>query len=330
MQSYKKFTLFLLIAVSLSSNAQNKTYSIEGNINQNSGTIYLKSFRNKMFFPQDSAKISNGHFKFVGSTKQTDLYGLTTKREEAFSPYYIFIENSPIKVDIDTVNHRLAKITGSAANDLFVSFQTKRRGFNIDSFIVANPLSCVPAYILYREYATNLTADEIDAKLKLFAPQLSNLIYIKELREIVDAKRKVEIGVLAIDFSEKDPKGNIIKLSDYKGKYVLLDFWASWCAPCRKENPNLVKTYHQFKDKGFDILAVSLDHSKENWIKAIDKDQLSWKHVSDLKFWDSKAAKLYGIRNIPSNVLIDPSGKIIARNLRGEELINKLEEVFKQ
>lgn len=329
MKLLKKLFLFILIAASLASLGQNQTFTINGNINVNSGIIYLKSFRNKMFFPQDSAKIINGHFKFTGKVKRPYLYGLTIKRKEAFSPYYIFLENNSIQVEIDTANHRSAKINGSSANDLFVSFQSKRRGFNLDSFIVANPSSAVSAYILYREYATRLTANQLESKLALFSPSLNDLSYIKELKEIVAIKKKVEIGTLAIDFSGKTPQRKTIKLSDYKGKYVLLDFWASWCGPCRRENPNLVKTYNRFKDNGFDILGVSLDHSKEGWINAIEKDKLTWDHISDLKFWDSAPAKIYGIRNIPSNVLIDPSGKIIARNLRGEELNKKLEEILK-
>jgi len=329
MKLLKKLILFILMGASLSSFGQNQSFTLNGKINVNSGIIYLKSFRNKMFFPQDSAKILNGQFQFKGTVKRPDVYGLTIKREESFSPYYIFLENSTIRIEIDTTNHRSAKIQGSKANDLFVSFQSKRRGFNLDSFIIANPSSSVPAYVLYREYATRLTANQIESKLALFSPSLYDLSYIKELKEIIETKRKVEIGVQSIDFSGITPQGKTIKLSDYKGKYVLLDFWASWCGPCRRENPNLVKTFSRFKAKGFDIFGVSLDHSKEGWLKAIEKDQLTWNHVSDLKFWDSKAALIYGIRNIPSNVLIDPSGKIIARDLRGEELNQKLEEIFK-
>ena len=133
----------------------------------------------------------------------------------------------------------------------------------------------------------------------------------------------------AIDFEQKDPNGKLVKLSSFRGKYVLIDFWASWCGPCRMENPNVVAAYHQYKDKNFTILGVSLDKSRSDWLEAIEQDGLVWTQVSDLAFWDNAAAKLYAVRSIPQNFLIDPDGKIIAKNLRGEALQEKLKAVLK-
>lgn len=137
------------------------------------------------------------------------------------------------------------------------------------------------------------------------------------------------LGEPAPDFTQNDPNGKPISLSSYKGKYVLLDFWASWCKPCRMENPNVVKAYNQYKNKKFDILGVSLDQSKEAWIAAIAQDKLTWQHVSDLQYWSNVVAKTYEVGSVPANFLIDPNGIIIGQNLRGKKLENKLKSVLK-
>jgi peroxiredoxin len=138
-----------------------------------------------------------------------------------------------------------------------------------------------------------------------------------------------EVGTIAPDINLPTPEGKMISLSSLKGKYVLLDFWASWCGPCRAENPNVVAAYNKYKDKKFVILSVSLDSKKDAWLAAIKKDNLTWTHVSDLKGWESAAARVYDIESIPSNFLIDPSGKIIDRDLRGDALEERLSSILK-
>ena len=133
----------------------------------------------------------------------------------------------------------------------------------------------------------------------------------------------------APDFIQPDVDGKPVALSSFKGKYVLLDFWASWCGPCRHENPNVVKAYNEFKDKNFTVFSVSLDQNKAAWQKAIQQDGLTWTHASDLKFWNNEAAALYSVQSIPANFLIDPQGNIVAKDLRGEELTEPLQKTLK-
>ena len=155
-------------------------------------------------------------------------------------------------------------------------------------------------------------------------------MFVKQRHQQVNVERKTAIGALAPDIALMDPEGNIRKLSSLKGKIVLIDFWASWCGPCRKENPNVVAVYQKYHDKGFEIFSVSLDKDRESWLKAIAKDNLLWPdHVSDLKYWKSEGAAAYGVTSIPYTVLIDKKGKIVAKKLRGEELENKIKELCK-
>ncbi|WPQ61482.1 AhpC/TSA family protein [Chitinophaga sancti] len=210
--------------------------------------------------------------------------------------------------------------------------EANENGYNAVSraFIVSHPDSYA-ALVAFRsfELGYNFNPDTAEAKLAKFSASLRESSLGQKYVAMITTGKKTNTGVMAQDFSQSDTTGKIIKLSDFRGKYVLVDFWASWCKPCRAENPNLVKAYNKFKDKNFTILGVSLDDEKTQraWTAAVQKDGLPWTQVSELKGFEGNAAKLYGITAIPSNFLIDPTGKIIAKNLRGEALEKKLEEL---
>lgn len=155
-----------------------------------------------------------------------------------------------------------------------------------------------------------------------------NMKTIISLRQQLDELRVLSVGQPAPEIALPSPEGEIVKLSDLRGKYVLIDFWAAWCKPCRDENPNIVRLYHEYKDKGFEVFGVSLDRTKEAWVEAIEDDGLVWTQVSDLKYFNSEAAATYQINAIPATYMIDPDGNILAKDLRGVGLENKLKELF--
>jgi peroxiredoxin len=200
----------------------------------------------------------------------------------------------------------------------------------LKAFIKGHPKSVMSGFILANDMNNeNVAFEDVVASLADVDKSLENNSYVKSVAKRVNNLKGTMIGYKANNFTQTTPEGKPLQLSDFKGKYVLIDFWASWCKPCRMENPNVVAAYNRFKDKNFTVLGVSMDSNKDLWIAAIKADNLTWPHVSDLRGWGNEVGAMYGVKGIPQNFLIDKEGKIVAKNLRGADLDQKLAEIIK-
>ncbi|MBN1199284.1 MAG: AhpC/TSA family protein [Bacteroidales bacterium] len=354
-----------VVIIGLNSCGPKNQYKIAGSVTGiDTGLVYLQKRDAGEWKIIDSANITAGKFNFNGSIESPELWYLSVKNTKVYVPF--FVENSDMTIAILADSLEGTAINGSLSQKVYENYLKQMKPLNqemnaiyqdyrnakeandelamakadsmyevveanqkeqILAFAKENHSSVVAPYLIYRNaYLFDLpTLEEATLAIDTI---LSNSIYLQELNKQVDILKAVQVGMPAPDFTQADTTGNPLTLSSLKGKVLLIDFWASWCGPCRAENPNVVEAWKKYHEKGFDILGVSLDRDRDKWIEAIRTDLLTWNQVSDLQFWNNNASTLYGIRSIPSNVLLDQDGIIIAHNLRGEDLTDKLEELF--
>ena len=312
-----------------------------------------------------TAVSKEGVFKMQGVVEYPEQVQLVAGNTRSRASFYI--ENSEITITgkLDSLNNAI--ITGSKTQDeynsyldlnkplsdnyqsLVSSYQAARasndtaqmrkirdEAMTIEEemtklqkeFIKNNPASYLTPNLL-RSISYEMSAEEIEAAVAALDTNVAKMQIVKDLKTRAAAMKTVSVGQKAPDFTLNNVDGNPVSLSSKIGpKLLLVDFWAAWCGPCRQENPNVVKVYNEFNKKGFDVFGVSLDQTKDAWVKAIADDKLTWTHVSDLQYWNSAAAKLYAVNSIPANFLLDETGTIIARNLRGDDLYNKVKEIL--
>jgi peroxiredoxin len=282
--------------------------------------------KNKFFYLDNSNFTITGNFdsfselRITGSKTQDEYNNLTDslapfikKNEELVKKYSDATRSGNVKKSAE-----IAKQGAALSNEM----RTIQK-----NFIKTHPGSYVVPDLIRMQF-NSLSLSEIALFINSLPPDVAKIQTVKELKEKLAILKNVEVGQKAPDFKMQDNHGDMVALSSKTGNgYLLIDFWAAWCNPCRKENPNVVKVYKEFKAKGFDIIGVSLDKDELSWYKAIENDRLTWTHVSDLQYWSNAAAKLYGVNSIPANFLLDKNGVIIARNLTGDSLYNKIKEL---
>jgi peroxiredoxin len=363
----KKSIYLSLIASILVSCTTKPHYVVTGNIEgSDSVMFYLQKREAGRTVTLDSALSRNGNFKMKGgSVSYPQLVQLVAGNSRKRTAFYLENSDIIIKGSLDSLYN--VRIKGSrtqdeydsliASNkplsdkytDIYQRYQLARRANDekqiaaldkqTDSvqnemmtlqkdFVIKHPASYLtPSLLTNMSY--EMGPEELEPMLNGLDTAIANLPQVKSLKERLEVMKSVAIGQKAPDFTMNDPEGKPVSLYSKVGsKLLLIDFWASWCNPCRQENPNVVKVYKEFHKKGFDVFGVSLDQKRDDWVSAIASDKLTWTHVSDLKYWGNEAARLYAVNSIPSNFLLDQNGTIIGRNLRGADLYNKVKEIL--
>lgn len=356
--------LIIIACNSVPENGFSLTGELTGEV-ADSTEVYLRTTDSlRQFIEVDTVLVQNGSFEFSGLIEKPTLHYVYVENVRGNVP--VVLENGKIEIKAQKDSLAFAKLSGSPQNEMFMQYlleirrmsaigrtfnedlqkaraaqdeatiqslreeyfelQEKGKQFEVD-FINDNPNSLIGAIILERMAAQKgLPVLEIEELVKKLTPEIQDTEPVKRLTKMIAEMKATAIGSTAPDFSGPNPNGAILALNDIKGKLTLIDFWAGWCKPCRNENPNIVAVYEKYKDKGLEVVGVSLDRNREQWLQAIEDDNLSWNHVSNVQYFQDPIAKLYSVNAIPAAFLIDENGVIVAKNLRGPALEAKVAE----
>lgn len=366
LKKMKKILFFIATVALFACGRQEKGFEITVKLEGAEGQILLEKRGVSQWIPVDTADIVDGTAVLKGEVTVPEDHYLSVMGQRAKT--ILFVENAKMTVTGNAANLEQIEVTGSKTHDEYneVNRQIQEIGeaymalyqeareaavageearaselmkqveamyestntMQAD-FVRNNPGSYAAPYFLSRvQYG--MEVDELDKLVSALDPKLDEVPSIASLKERIEKLKTVAVGQTAPDFTMNDPDGNPVKFSDiYKqNEYTLLDFWAAWCGPCRQENPNIVAVYNDYKDKGFSVFGVSLDRDRDAWLKAIDDDNLTWPHVSDLEYWNNAAAQMYAVNSIPASLIVDKNGKIIAKNKRDEALRDAVSELL--
>lgn len=358
--------LMAVAALAAACTGSQKGYTVTGTIEgaTDGDTVFLATVQGRQLVHLDSAVIENGTFTFNGTQDTAAMRYITYQKEEVNLLGKFYLENGTIRIKIGKEQD---EVTGTPTNELYQGVMAgldtidkqymdlqksmedstltdeqrtliqQKMQEEIAKYMaaqkqaIADNITNIVGVDMLKDNFYNMSLEELEPLMPQIPAEFSNDERIIRIKENVIKMKSTAVGRKFTDFTMQTPEGKEVKLSDYvgKGKVVLVDFWASWCGPCRREMPNLVEAYKQFKDKNFEIVGVSLDRDVESWKAAIKTLNITWPQMSDLKYWDCEGAKLYAVSSIPHTMLVDGEGTILARGLHGQELMDKLAEVLK-